>query len=61
MKTIALKLTFQDEKGSLEMIISEYPEITCDGQFLIFTDDDGQDHKVNTADMFSIEAVKVDF
>lgn len=43
------------------MIISEYPEITCDGQFLIFTDDDGQDHKVNTADMFSIEAVKVDF
>lgn len=57
---IALKLTFQDEKGSLEMILSEYPNITCDGQYLIFTDDDGEDHKVSTADVFDITAVMLD-
>lgn len=58
---IALKVTFQDNKGSIEMLLTEYPEVISDGQYLIFTDDDGKDHKVYIADMCSIEAITVDF
>lgn len=58
---IALKVTFQDDKGSIEMLLTEYPEVNSDGQYLIFTDDDGKDYKVYIADMFSIDAVTVDF
>lgn len=56
MKT-ALKITYKDNNRSLTIILSEYPTIICDGQNFIFTDDDGQDYKVNTADVFNIEAV----
>lgn len=56
MKT-ALKITYKDNNRSLTIILSEYPTIICDGQNLIFTDDDGQDHKVNTVNVFNIEAV----
>lgn len=56
MKT-ALKITYKDNNRNLTIILSEYPTIICDGQNFIFTDDDGQDHKVNTVDVFNIEAV----
>lgn len=59
MKT-CLKITYRDEIGTLEMILSEYPNITCDGQYLIFTDDSGEDHKVTTTDVYSIEAVSIE-
>ena len=59
MTKVALKVTFQDGDdciNSIEMILTEYPQITCDGGYMLFTDDNGTDYKVNTADFFGVEA-----
>lgn len=56
MKT-TLRITYKENNRSLTIILSDYPTIICDGQNFIFTDDDGRDHKMNTVNVFNIEAV----
>lgn len=60
---ICLKVTFKDGEdciNNIEMLLTEYPEISCDGSCMLFTDDNGEDYKVNSADFFGVEAVMLD-
>ena len=60
---MCLRVNYQDGNdciNGIEMLLTEYPEISCDGQYLIFTDDNGEDHKVHSSDFFGVEAVMLD-
>ena len=51
-----MKIIYQDEIGMVELEITVYPEIRCDGQYLLFTDDNDKDYKIPCTDVFAIGA-----
>lgn len=51
-----MKIIYQDEIGMVELEITVYPEIRCDGQYLLFTDDNDKDYQIPCTNVFAIGA-----
>lgn len=53
----SLMINFHDDRGYVEIILTEYPEIVRDGHNILFTDDDGNDYTLSTTQVDYITAV----